>query len=191
MANKETSIITGVVRLSYVHIFEKYAFEDGEPKYSVCLLIPKKDKDTIKKIKAAISAAINESLSSFGAKDEAAARKLKKFWIPLRDGDEEKEDDPNYEGFYFVNASTKTRRPGIVDAKLKPILDSEEVYSGCWGRADINFYGFSVSGNKGIACGLNNVQKIKDDEPLAGGRTAEDAFNDGYESDDDDDDMYD
>ena len=94
---------------------------------------------------------------------------------PLRDGDLERPDDPAYAGAYFINANN-TQAPGIVDADRQPILERREVYSGVYGRASINFYAFNSSGNKGIACSLNNLQKIRDGEPLGGHSRAEDDF---------------
>lgn len=187
------SIITGLVRFSYVHIFEKTSFEDQKPTYSISLLIPKKDLDTVKKIKKGISKTINDNLTTFKVDSEAAALRIKKFWTPLRDGDDEKEEDSAYEGHYFITAKAHTRRPGIVDKNLKSIIDPEEVYSGCYGRADISFFAYNTSGSKGIGCSLENVQKVKDGEILgSSGRKPEDAFGDGFEaSEDDDDDMYD
>ena len=182
MANK---VITGLVRLSYVNIFKSRAFHEGDDaKYSVCLLIPKSDKATLKKIKAAIEEATQEGISSkWGGKRPANLR------TPLRDGDEERaEEAEEYEGMYFLNA-TSNNKPGIVDKDLNEILDPEEVYSGCWGRASINFFPYDAKGNKGIGAGLNNIQKIKDGEPLGGARaSAESDFGDGFKVDDDDDD---
>ena len=103
---------------------------------------------------------------------------------PLRDGDEERPDDPTYADSYFINANSDLA-PGIVDASRQPILDRAEVYSGCYGRASINFYAFNTNGNKGIACGLNNLQKIRDGEPLSGRMRAEDDFA-GFDDDGDD-----
>lgn len=94
----------------------------------------------------------------------------------------ERPDDPAYAGCYFVNANSTTA-PGIVDADRNPILVRSEVYSGVYGRASINFYAFNSNGNRGIACGLNNLQKIRDGEPLGGKASAESDF----DTDDDDD----
>ena len=88
----------------------------------------------------------------------------------LRDGDEEK-DDPAYAGSYFINANS-AQKPGVVDADLNPILDINEFYSGCYGRASITFYPYNAQGSKGIACGLNNVQKLEDGEKLGGATSA-------------------
>ena len=90
-------------------------------------------------------------------------------------GDTERPDDEAYANSYFINANSATA-PGIVDANCSPILERSEVYSGVYGRASISFYAFNSNGNKGIACGLNNLQKIRDGEPLGGRTRAEDDF---------------
>lgn len=174
-----TRVITGLVRFSYMHVLEPYSMEEGqEPKYSANLIIPKSDQATVKKIKDAIEAAKQEGLSKFGGK---LPKGLKN---PLRDGDVEREDDPVYAEAYFINAKS-SRKPGIVDKNLDAIIDPDEIYSGCYGRASIGFYAFNVSGNKGIACALNNIQKLKEGERLAGGPSAEEDFAGlGYEDDD-------
>lgn len=167
-----TKIITGKVRFSYVHVFEAHAIEEGQtPKFSVSILIDKKDKKTLAKIEKAVEQATQEGKASkFGGKLPGNLK------LPLRDGDLEKPDDENYEGKMFINAGS-FRKPGIVDEDLNPIMDREDFYSGCYGRASVNFYAFNVSGNKGIACGLNNLQKTEDGENLGGGGTsAEDDF---------------
>ena len=107
---------------------------------------------------------------------------LSTLMTPLRDGALERPDDPVYANAYFINANSSTA-PGIVDADRQQIIDRSEVYSGVYGRASINLYAFNTNGNKGIACGLNNLQKIRDGEPLGGKSRAEDDFN----TEDDDD----
>ena len=94
---------------------------------------------------------------------------------PLRDGDAERPDDEAYANSYFINANATTA-PGIVDVDRNPILTRSEVYSGVYGRASISFYAFNSNGNKGIACGLNNLQKVRDGEPLGGKASAESDF---------------
>lgn len=176
----QTKVITGKVRFSYAQVFEPKAMnESSTPKYSISLIIPKKDKKTLDKIKAAIESAIEEGKTSkWGGK---VPKNLK---TPLRDGDDEREDDEVYAGAMFVNANS-SNKPGIVDEDLNPILDKSEFYSGCYGRASINFYPYDSNGSKGIACGLNNLQKLEDGERLGGGgSTAEEDF--GSDSDDDD-----
>lgn len=180
-----TKVVTGLVRFSYVNIFRSRSFGEGQDaKYSICLLIPKKDKETLKKIVAAIQEATDEGISSkWGGK---LPKNLKS---PLRDGDDERADEaPEYEGMYFINANS-SQKPGIVDKDLNEILDPDEVYSGCWGRASINFFAYDSIGNKGIGAGLNNIQKVKDGEHLGAARaSAEDDFGDGFKNVDDDDD---
>lgn len=168
-----TKVITEKVRFSYAHVFEPHAIEeDQKKKYSVSLIISKKDKKTIAKIEAAIKSALEEGKAKFGGKIP------KTFKNPLRDGDTERPDDENYEGAMFVNANSD-RKPGVVDQDLNPIMDLEDFYSGCYGRASVNFYAFNVSGNKGIACGLNNLQKLEDGDRLSGGVSAEEDFGEG------------
>lgn len=173
----ETKVITDKVRFSYAHVFEPAAIEEGqEKKYSVAIIIPKSNKKLIAKIKEAIEAAIEEGKAKFGGKIPATLKK------PLRDGDEERPDDEAYKNAYFINANS-ARKPGVVDENLDPIIDKDEFYSGCYGRASINFYAFNVSGNKGVACGLNNLQKLADGERLSGGSTAEEDFGDFADDD--------
>ncbi|MGN0734207.1 MAG: DUF2815 family protein [Anaerovoracaceae bacterium] len=177
-----TKVITGVnTRWSYVNAWEPKSINGGAPKYSVSLIIPKSDTKTIEKIQAAIQAAYDEGQGKLkgNGKSVPALSVLK---TPLRDGDAERPDDEAYADSYFINANSGTA-PGIVDADRQPILDRSEVYSGVYGRASINFYAFNSNGNKGIACGLNNLQKIKDGEPLGGKSRAEDDFD--TEEDDD------
>ena len=159
----ETKVVTGKVRFSYAHVFEPKAIEEGQtPKYSVSLIIPKSDKTTIAKIKAAITAALEEGKTKkFGGKLPAVWKN------PLRDGDAERPDDENYAGSYFINANS-TNKPGLVDENTNAIINKEDFYSGCYGRASVNFYAFNTSGNKGVACGLNNLQKLEDGERLGG-----------------------
>ena len=97
----------------------------------------------------------------------------------------ERPDDPEYAGYWFLNANS-TSRPGIVDAHCQPIIDPSEVYSGCFGRASITFFAFNSNGNRGIACGLNNLQKLKDGPRLGGKASAEQDFA-GLSGDDDED----
>ena len=175
-----TKVITGPnTRWSYANVWEAKSINGGAPKFSVSLIIPKSDTKTIEKIKAAIQAAYEEGESKLkgNGKTVPALSVLK---TPLRDGDLERPDDEAYANSYFVNANSGTA-PGIVDADRQPIIDNSEVYSGVYGRASINFYAFNSNGNKGIACGLNNLQKMRDGESLGGKTRAEDDFADDGE----------
>lgn len=168
----KTKLVTTKVRFSYAHVFQAVAMAEGqEKKYSVSLLISKKDKALIKKVNDAIAAALEAGKTSkFGG---AVPKKGLK--MPLRDGDVDRDEDEVYKGHFFITASSK-RRPQVVDAELNPIIDEDEFYSGCYGRASINFYAFNSNGNKGVACGLNNIQKLEEGEALSGVATAEEDF---------------
>ena len=180
--NNPTKVITGInTRWSYVNAWEPKSINGGAPKYSVSLIIPKSDTKTLEKIRAAIQAAYEEGQSKLKGNGRSVPA-LSALKTPLRDGDTERPDDEAYANSYFVNANSGTA-PGIVDADRNPILERSEVYSGVYGRASINFYAFNSNGNKGIACGLNNLQKIRDGEPLGGKSRAEDDFAEADEED--------
>lgn len=175
-------VITGPqTRWSFCNVWEAKSINGGTPKYSVSLIIPKSDTVTVDKINAAIQAAYTEGESKLKGNGRSVPP-LSAIKTPLRDGDIERPDDEAYKNSYFINANSAAA-PGIVDADRNVILERSEVYSGVYGRASINLYAFNSNGNKGIACGLNNLQKIKDGEPLGGKSRAEDDF----ATDDDDD----
>lgn len=182
MDMNSTKVVTGKVRFCYASVFEPTALNEGDtPKYSICILISKDDKVTLDKIKKAIDAAKEAGKAKLADKNGRIPNNIK---LPLRDGDDERSDDPAFENCYFLNASSN-RKPAIVNADLEPIMSRDEFYSGCYGRASISFYAFNVQ-SKGIACGLNNLQKLSDGEPLVGGSTAEEDFGgeNAYQDDD-------
>ena len=142
-----TKVVTGKVRFCYVNVFEPTAMNEGDtPKYNICVLIPKSDTATIDKIKKAVEAAKEAGKAKLADKNGRIPANLK---LPLRDGDEERPDDPAFEDHYFINANSM-RQPSIVDRSLNPIMSRDEFYSGCYGRASINFYAFNVY--KKISC---------------------------------------
>jgi hypothetical protein len=169
MEINKTKVVTGMVRFSYANVWEPKSINGSDEKYSVSLIIPKTDKKTIAQIEAAVEAAKQEGKTKFGGKIPANLK------LPLRDGDIDRPEDEAYKNSYFVNANSK-ERPGIVDNSVKPILDQSEFYSGCYGRASITFYAFNQNGNKGVAVGLQNLQKLLDGEPLSARSRAEDDF---------------
>ncbi len=170
-------VITGPqTRWSYACVWEPKSISGGDPKYSVSLIIPKSDTNTVAKVKAAIEAAYREGESKLKGNGRSVPP-LSTLRIPLRDGDIDCLDDPAYADAYFINANSTTA-PGIVDADRNPILTRSEVYSGVYGRASISFYAFNTNGNRGIACGLNSLQKLRDGEPLGGRASAERDFAD-------------
>ncbi|KGN98417.1 hypothetical protein HQ36_02040 [Porphyromonas gingivicanis] len=182
---KETKVVFGPCRLSYTHVFNRFS-PDGDPangKYMTNILIPREEKETIKAIQQAIDAAKKSSIAAkWGGKEP------KKLDLPLRDGDD-KENDPDgiYADHFYLNAKCSTR-PGVCDKNKTPIVDEDEVYSGVWAVVSVTFFGYDVSGNKGVACGLNNIMKFKDDDRLGGRTSAENDFAD-VDLDDEDDDL--
>lgn len=170
-----TKVITGICTFSYLNCWEpKPAQDGGKPKFSVSLIIPKSDTRTVEKIRAAIQAAYEEGQSKLKGTGKSVPS-LSALRTPLRDGDVDRPDDEAYKGSWFINANSDSA-PGIVDADRNPILTRSEMYSGVKGRASINLYAYNVNGNRGIACGLNNLQKIADGTPLGGKSRAEDDF---------------
>lgn len=185
MANA-TQITTGKVRFSYPHLFEPYAGKEGaQAKYSVTLLIPKSDKATIQKIKAALDAAKAAYLQKNPGKKLPAQLKT-----VLHDGDDERPNGGEYSeechGCYVLEARSKNQ-PVLVHADKTPLTEQSELYPGCYGRAIINFYVYDTNGNKGIAAGLNGVMKLYDGEPLAGGVVTDSDWDDDFEDDGDGD----
>ena len=181
-----TKVITGKVRFSYVNIFRSRSFREGQDaKYSICLLIPKEDKKTLHDITKAMDEAVQEGISS-----KWGGKKPKSLRLPLRDGDDERADEaPEYEGMMFLNANS-TQKPGIVDKDLNEILDPDEVYSGCWGRASINFFPYDSNGNRGVGVGLNNIQKLKDGDHLGSARASAEADFGGFTEAEEDEDPF-
>lgn len=175
----EGKIVLGPVRLSYVHVFEKYAAEGStDAKYSVTLMIPKSEKKTVAAINKAVENAKKTAIASkWGGKEP------KKLDLPMKDGDEKENED--FADHWIINAKCSTR-PGLIGKDKQPITDEEELYSGVWAYASVTFYGYSVSGNNGIAAGLNNLMKFKDDDKFGGRVSAESDFSD-IDADDDDD----
>lgn len=175
MPSKRTKVITGPhTRFSYVHITEATSINGGTPKFSLCAIIPKDDTETVSKIKDATQAAYEEGSYKLRGSGNTVPP-LAAIKTPLHDGDVERPDDPAFAGSYFLNAST-TIKPCIVDANATPINDPTQVYSGMYGRVSLTFYAYCVNGNRGIACGLNHVQKLADGEPLAGRASAQADF---------------
>jgi len=159
-------------RLSYANIWEPRSINGGDAKYSVSCLIPKTDTATIEKIKKAVEAAKEDGKASKWNGKVPAELKL-----PLRDGEKAREDDENYKGCVFLNATSK-EPPQIVDRRKNPITDRMMVYSGCYCNVSINFYPFNVNGNRGVAAGLGNIQFVKDGERLGGRASADSDFDD-------------
>lgn len=181
-----TKVVTGKVRFSFCHIFEAQEPQGGgDPKYSVTLLIPKTDKPTIEKIQAAMA----EARENFCKRNGANSLPQKPNHT-LHDGDGVRDSGdpygPECKGCYVITVSSK-QKPVIVDNFKNEITNPAEVYSGCYGRAAINFYGYSNNGKKGISAGLLSIQKLHDGEPFGTVGSADDFDDDYVEAGADDD----
>lgn len=169
------AITTGKVRASYVHVFQPRTPDGGgEPKYSVTLLIPKTDTATLNAIYADIERAKQDGAQkAFNGNIPPACK------TPVYDGDGYRPSGEAFgeecRGCMVVTASAK-QQPVIVGLDMQNIINPAELYSGCFIRANINFFAYNSNGNKGIGCGLNAVQKIEDGEPLSARISAEEAF---------------
>lgn len=183
---KETTVVTNKIRLGYVHVLEPHAFEGQDPKYSVQLMIPKEDEETINCVKQAVKTVFETAKSE-------KLKGMKKPKNPLRDGDEELNDDgePRVPGHYFMNVSSK-KQPVIVkavDGVKVQTEDPNDIYSGVIAIVSMNFFAYNTAGNKGISAGLNNIFTTCKGERLGGGTTVDEDFGD-IDLDEDDDDMF-
>ena len=175
MPENTIKVITNKIRLSYVRVFEPRVDDKGKAKYSCLLLIPKSDKAVMSKLRAAQREAINQ-----GNQGKFNGKKLNpeklgtgQGWDTIHDGDESDVEDNA--GCWLLNVSSGTK-PGVVDRNLDPIMDSAELYSGCYARVSLNCYPYNYEGKIGITFGLNHVQKLQDGESLSGRTKAEDDF---------------
>ena len=167
--------ITGEdTRLCYPHVWEPYARDGEKQKYSCCAVFPKTDLETVEKVKNATEAAYREGEAKLKGSGKSVPP-ITAIRVPLRDGDLERPDDPAFAGMWFINAKSD-HAPGIVDMNCEPILDRDEVYPGCYCRISLSFYAYNFNGNRGIACGLNNLQKVRDGERLGSHSSAADDF---------------
>lgn len=181
-----TKVLTAKVRFSYAHVFEAVAISEGQtPKFSVSILIDKSDTITLGRINNAIEAAKVEGIAKYGEKLQKLIKAKKNlppnFKNPLHDGDEEREDNEEYADKMYINASNK-HQPHIVGTEkdeggqFEVLYDDEDFYSGCYGRATLNFFAFNNQ-SQGVGCSLENLQKLADGERLGAAReSAEDAF---------------
>lgn len=167
-------VITKKVRFSYVNVFEARALEGGEAKYSVTLLIPKSDTETYNKIINAMNKTLNDSVADVF---KGVMPSNPKF--PIYDGDGIRPSGEPFgdecKGHWVITANSK-EKPEVVDVACNPIMSKSDFYSGCYGRASIVFFAYNTNGNKGIGCGLNNLQKLEDGQALSGRSTAVEDF---------------
>ena len=180
-----TTVVTGKdTRCSYLNANEpKAPLGGGTPKYSDSVIIPKSDVVTVEKIKAAIEAAYREGEGKLKGNGKTVPS-LASLKTPLRDGDEERPEDPAYRNSYFINANS-TRKPKCFDQDGNEIIDGSELYSGIYAKVMLNFYAFNVNGNRGIAAGFQGLKKVRDGEPLGGVNVTADSFDDDDDDNDD------
>jgi hypothetical protein len=164
MSKDKARIMTPAFRVAFPEVFKAVSYEGGDAKFSITMLFDKaEDLSALKRI------------ASAAKKEKWGDDPPKNLRSPFRDADEEGKETNGYAGKIFVKASTKFQ-PGLVDAKRQPIIDETEFYAGCWARATVTAYAYSVKGNHGIAFNLGNVQKLKDDDSFMGGVSAADDF---------------
>lgn len=174
--NDAMKVLTGEARLSYVNVVTpRAAQQGGEPKYSVTLLIPKSDVATKADIDASIQAAAQEAVSKvWGGVRPPQIR------VPIYDGDGVRPSGVPFgeecRGHWVITASTKLKPQVVGMDNINVELAPSDIYSGMYGRATIRFFGYSNSGNKGVGCGLGNIMKTRDGEPLAGTASAASDF---------------
>ena len=174
--------MTPKFRVSFPQLFEPSAMdENSKPKYGVTMLFPK--DVSLAKLKKAHDKALEEGIEKLWK-----GKKPKNLRSPFRDGDEEEDycDKDGYADHIFVRASS-LQKPGVIDADKDKISDPAEVYAGCYARATVVAYAYDVAGNRGVAFGLQNVQKLKDGEAFSGRMKAEDEFDEWEDEDLDDD----
>ena len=170
---------TGEIRASYAYVFEPYKSDEAaEAKYSMSVIIPKDDKETIAVINQAIEAAKKQGIEKFGKSWAAKCR------MPLHDGDTDKPEDEAYADSFFINSNNR-KKPKIYDEQGIPTDDSTVVYSGCYGSVMIEFYPYQKKTNQGISASLLGFMKTDDGEPL-GGSSIDVAAGFGIENGDDD-----
>lgn len=165
-----TQVKTGVGRASYVNVFTPRLNDlSGNEEYSMSFLIPKTDTATLTALRVAARAAVE-------AKWPDENRRPKNLRSPFRDGDVEKADDPSYVGHVWINVKSGDR-PGVVDARVQPVIDPREFVSGDYCRISVNASAYDKKGNRGVSFWLNNIQVVRKGEPLGGvRRRAEDDF---------------
>ena len=159
-------------RLSFPALFTPRSFQEGvPPKYGVQVLLKKGDPEVekfVKELQAVMQATVVEKWPD-------PKKRPTKLMSGLKDGDTlefeqgglKKEQYPEYEGHYIVTANSK-KKVVVVDARVDPITEEEEVYGGCYGRIQFSVYA-NDKGKYGVFFGLRGVQKLADGESFGGG----------------------
>jgi len=172
--NIPTRVLTNEVRLSYCSLVQPRVNgtdPNGTPKYSVTLLIPKTDVAVKQNIDASIAAAAADAQSKIwnGVRPPVMP-------TPIHDGDGVRENGTPYgdecRGHWVITASSKQKPQVVHQSDINTELLPQDIYSGMYARVTINFFGYNQTGKKGVGCGLGNVMKTREGEPLAGGASA-------------------
>ena len=172
---QKTMVVIPNARLAYMNVWEPKKLMNGTRKYSCEVIFPMSDTETVEKIHAAMGAAYEE----YGDRVPDTYRDGEVI-SPLKIGSQERPRDSEYEGMYFMRASSMNA-PGIVYTNLKPIINRAEVYSGIYAKVSVSFYLYYKIGRdgrpvKGVACSLRNIMKLSDGKPLGKRDTPEDDF---------------
>lgn len=169
-----TKVVTDVARLSYAHLTQPHSQNGQEAKYSVTVLVPKSDIATKQRIDAAIEAATQDgAVRLWGGRPAQVPN-------PVYDGDGVRPSDGQPYGAeckgHWVFTAASRQAPEVVDTGMNPIINQTEIYSSMYARVSISFYPYANSGRKGIGCGLGNVMKVQDGDPLGGRTSASEDF---------------
>lgn len=175
-------VVTGKARLSHVHVFEKFGSGGNDPAFSVMVMVPKKDKVTMKAIRAAEAQAAEEGKAKFNGK---VPSKLASIW---KDGDDNADEYPEQADHWFAwvtkKGNGKDIAPPVLDTDGTELMDPSEFYSGCYARVSMECFAYSTNGNKGTTFGLRALKKVADGERLGPVDSAAADFGDDEEGDD-------
>ena len=166
----ERKVVTGEVRLSYARLFKPKKNDNDVDVWSTVILIPKSDRATMAKLKKAATLATELGIEKGLLRKGATVDKA---WRTLKDGDDMEDPVEEYADHWYMNVNSY-RKPGVVDRHKEPLDDERDVYSGCYARVSLTAYPFGNPQNKGVTFGLENVQKLRDGEPLGGAPSSPD-----------------
>jgi hypothetical protein len=160
------NLITPDFRAAFISVFKATAGKNADgtvnkPKFSIRAAFPPAAKlDALKKEAEA------------AAKEKWGDKIPKTLRSPFRTNEELENPIVGIGDDWVIMtfSANEDRRPGIVDAKLQDIIDDADVYSGAWYRAQVRAFAYENAGNKGVSFGLQNVQKLRDDDPIGTGR---------------------
>jgi hypothetical protein len=166
-------------RLSFAHVFKPTSFKGQPENYSIVMLFPEKTdfKTNYTKKGKGVSmhqALLNAAIDKWGEKDAKRMLANKELRLPFRRGDE-KPNTEGYKGMIFINCKSKDK-PQVIDQNLNVLTTDQEFYSGCYARAFLSAYAYDQMGNKGVAFGLQNLQKMGEGKKFSGRMNADEVF---------------